>query len=141
MPTRTAKTCGPDASMLASSWRINPRNDGGKKADHRGEHGISRKPLRGECRVIPVTRCEYSCAYLLPQRTRGCGCIGHPAFPAPSDCRGRNEQAKPRAKPAARSRSCVERTTLPFTSPRLRGEVRKPDPRLQHGQIHYLPFP
>src|SRR3984893_13507791 len=44
----------------------NSAGDGGKKADHRGEHGISRKPLRGECRVIPVTRCEYSCAYLLP---------------------------------------------------------------------------
>src|SRR6266704_921279 len=29
-------------------------------------------------------RCEYSCAYLIPQRTRGCGCIGHPAFPTPS---------------------------------------------------------
>jgi hypothetical protein len=27
-------------------------------------------------------RCEYSCAFsLLPSRTRGCGCIGHPAFP------------------------------------------------------------
>jgi hypothetical protein len=33
---RTAKTCGPDAPTLASSLRINPRNDGGKKADHRG---------------------------------------------------------------------------------------------------------
>src|ERR1700733_15861616 len=107
MPTRTAKTCGPDASTLASSWRINPHNDGGKKADHRGEHGISRKPLRGECRMIPVTRCEYSCAYLLPQRTRGCGCIGRPAFPAPSELRGRNEQAKPRATHAARSRTHI----------------------------------
>jgi hypothetical protein len=29
-------------------------SDGGKKADHRGDHVISRKPLRGECRVIPV---------------------------------------------------------------------------------------
>jgi hypothetical protein len=52
--SRTAKTCGPDASVPASSWRINPHSDGGKKADHRGEHGISRKPLRGECRMIPV---------------------------------------------------------------------------------------
>jgi len=25
-----------------------------KKPDRRGEHDISRKPLRGECRVIPV---------------------------------------------------------------------------------------
>src|SRR6201996_8956088 len=46
MLKRTAKTCGPDTPTLVSSWRINPRNDGGKKADHRGEHGISRKPLR-----------------------------------------------------------------------------------------------
>jgi hypothetical protein len=28
---RTAKTCGPDAPVLASSWRIDPRNDGGNK--------------------------------------------------------------------------------------------------------------
>ena len=54
MPRRRHQVCKSFAS------------DGGKKADHRGEHGISRKPLRGECRVIPVTRCEYSCAYLLP---------------------------------------------------------------------------
>jgi hypothetical protein len=44
--SRTAKTCGPDTPTLVSSWRRDPRNDGGKKADHRGEHGISRKPLR-----------------------------------------------------------------------------------------------
>ena len=25
-----------------------------KEPEHRGEHGVSRKPLRGECRVIPV---------------------------------------------------------------------------------------
>jgi hypothetical protein len=29
-----------------------------------------------------------------PQRTPGCGCIGHPAFPAPSVFKGRNEFAK-----------------------------------------------
>src|ERR1700722_17631706 len=34
--SRTAKTCGPDAPTLASSLRSDPRNDGGKKADHRG---------------------------------------------------------------------------------------------------------
>src|SRR3984885_10886508 len=42
---RTAKTCGPDTPTLVSSWRVTA-DDGGKKADHRGEHGISRKPLR-----------------------------------------------------------------------------------------------
>ena len=50
---RTAKPRGPDASVLVSSRRISV-GDGGKKADHRGERAISRKPLRRECRVIPV---------------------------------------------------------------------------------------
>ena len=50
---RTAKPRGPDASVLASSRRISV-GDGGKKADHRGDRGVSRKPLRRECRVIPV---------------------------------------------------------------------------------------
>jgi hypothetical protein len=54
---RTAKACGPDTSVLVSSWREEKllAGDGGKKADHRGDHVISRKPLRGECRMIPVT--------------------------------------------------------------------------------------
>jgi hypothetical protein len=42
---RTAKTRGPDTPTLVSSWRATA-DDGGKKADHRGERGISRKPLR-----------------------------------------------------------------------------------------------
>jgi hypothetical protein len=52
---RTAKTCGPDIAVLVSSSRKPTfANDGGKRAVHRGEHEISCKPLRGECRVIPV---------------------------------------------------------------------------------------
>jgi hypothetical protein len=44
-----------------------PQGDGDKKADRRGEHGISRKTIAcGNAGVFPVTRCEYSCAYLLP---------------------------------------------------------------------------
>ncbi len=42
------------------------------------------KPLRGECRVysgVPVVT-TLVCFTLF--RTRGCGCIGHPAIPAPS---------------------------------------------------------
>jgi len=31
-----------------------PAGDGDKKADRREEHEVSRKPLRGECRVMPV---------------------------------------------------------------------------------------
>ena len=53
---RTAKACGPDAPMLASS----PREASflgatvARKPGHRGDHVISRKPLRGEGRMIPV---------------------------------------------------------------------------------------
>ena len=44
---RMAKACGPDTSVLVSSSReVIPAGDGGKKADHRGEPVISRKPLR-----------------------------------------------------------------------------------------------
>jgi hypothetical protein len=45
--SRMAKACGPDTSALVSSSReLVPAGDGGKKADHRGDHVISRKPLR-----------------------------------------------------------------------------------------------
>ena len=54
---RTVKSCGPGAPMLASSPAemhpaqpgsrciANPQGDGGKKAGHRGEYGVSRKPF------------------------------------------------------------------------------------------------
>jgi hypothetical protein len=49
----------------------------------RGEHVISRKPLRRECRIAsaePVC----SCAFLPTICARDRGCSVHPAFPAPS---------------------------------------------------------
>jgi hypothetical protein len=51
---RTAKSCGPDAPTLASSRRSDPPVRVARKPGHPGERVISRKPLRGECRVIPV---------------------------------------------------------------------------------------
>jgi hypothetical protein len=51
---RTAKSCGPDAPTLASSRRDEAQTTVTRKPDHRGEHVISRKPLRRECRVSPV---------------------------------------------------------------------------------------
>src|SRR5438445_319302 len=82
---RTAKTCGPDASVLASSSREASffGGDGGKKADHRGEHDISRKAIAqgmSDCLRCPVC----SCAHLLLHCARDLGCSAHPAFPAPS---------------------------------------------------------
>ena len=51
---RTAKSCGPDAAVLASSSLRSKllRSDGGKRAVHRGEHEVSRKATaqgRPEC--------------------------------------------------------------------------------------------
>ena len=39
---RTAKSCGPDASTLASSWRSDPLTTVTTKPDHRGERGGNR---------------------------------------------------------------------------------------------------
>jgi hypothetical protein len=42
------------------------------------------KPLRGECRVISGVTVVTTLVCFILFRSRGCGCIGHPAFPAPS---------------------------------------------------------
>jgi hypothetical protein len=52
--SRTAKSCGPGAAVLASSFAKISRSDGGKKAVHRGEPEVSRKPSRRESRVVPA---------------------------------------------------------------------------------------
>jgi hypothetical protein len=57
--------------------------DGDKKARSPGRaRKKPLKPLRREGRVSRRTCGDYSCAFYLC--TRGCGCGGHPAFPAPS---------------------------------------------------------
>jgi hypothetical protein len=57
--TRTAKSCGPDASTLASSLREEAQATVTRKPDHRGEHEISRKTIArgmpGETGVTVVT--------------------------------------------------------------------------------------
>jgi hypothetical protein len=80
--------------------------------------------------VSGVTVVTNACAFY--HCTRGCGRAERPAFPGPSELRGRNEQAKPRAKSAARSRSCI--------LPSLRGANGSrecaPDDRLRDEAIH-----
>jgi hypothetical protein len=58
------------------------------KPGRRGEHEISRKPLRRECRVNRRDRGDYA-RMLILFCMRGCGRIERPAFPAPSDWRVR----------------------------------------------------
>jgi len=95
MLQRTAKSCGPDAPMLASSSRsrVGPTGlrqdisagDGGKQARSPGR--ARRKPLKplragmsGDSGVLVVTRVRSTNT----KCTRGRGCNGHPAFPTPS---------------------------------------------------------
>src|SRR6266516_2288834 len=46
------------------------------------------KPLRGECRAKSGEPVVTTLVCFVLFRTRGCGCIGHPAFPAPSHVEG-----------------------------------------------------
>jgi hypothetical protein len=99
----TAKPCGPDAPMLASSWRRCQRitsddashrtevmslahhaDEGGKKARSPGRaRSKPLKPLRREGRSDPTTPVvTNSCVFVFYTRGRGCG--RHPVFPAPS---------------------------------------------------------
>src|SRR5216117_1553754 len=82
--TRTAKSCGSDAPMLASSLREEAQMTVSNKPGHRGEREVSRKTIArgmpGRSGVTVVT--TLVCFVLF--RTRGCGRIKRPAFPAPS---------------------------------------------------------
>src|ERR1700680_4019822 len=93
-PDAGAKLCGDDL-----------RSDGDKKARSPGRaRRKPLKPLRREGRVFRWTCGDYT--RVLPTHcTRGCGCSGHPAFPAPSDS--------------------FEGTTFPAKLARMRGEIAK----------------
>src|SRR5258705_6090441 len=84
MLMRTAKSCGSDAPMLASSLREEVQMTVSNKPGHRGEREVSRKTIvRGMPGLLRCTCGDYT-RVLTTHCTRGCGCIGHPAFPAPS---------------------------------------------------------
>ena len=82
---RTAKSCGPDVSTLASTRdnALHCARTGARKPDPRGEHEGTRKtiaqgiPDDGVVPVVTMLVCFFTC-------TRGCGCTSHPAFLAPS---------------------------------------------------------
>jgi hypothetical protein len=90
---RTAKSCGPDASTPASSWRKSfPLATVANKPDRRGEHGISRKTIAqgmpgcsGEPVVTSLVCFFISHARLRVQRA--------PGIPCALCCRGRFTQS------------------------------------------------
>ena len=103
--SRTAKSCGPDASTLASSLRIqNSQATVTNKPGRRGERAISRKPLRGECRVFfGVTVVTNARAFYTTRAAAGASSTRH----SPRPLFGGKEFAKPgRVVPRDRGRVC-----------------------------------
>ena len=98
---RTAKSCGPGTPTLVSSFaEVFREATVAKEPGHRGERGVTVKTnaqgMSG-CFGVPVVtiaRALFCCV-------RGCGCIVHPAFPAPSIFRG-TLSCKARARSASR---------------------------------------
>jgi hypothetical protein len=106
---RAAKPWGPGTPTLVSSSR-----DGQSRGRrwltspaHRGDHGVTVKPSRGECRFVSGEPVVTTLVCFVLFCMRGCGCIGHPAFPAPSVIWVREIHGIARARGAARSRSRV----------------------------------
>jgi hypothetical protein len=98
MLLRTAKSCGPDAPTLVSSlrkvfrrrrWQQSPvTGESAKetvKTIAQGRPGHSGEPVATTL-VCSTLFC-----------TRGCGCSGHPAFPAPSVLFGAQDSSTTRA--------------------------------------------
>src|ERR1700719_1930922 len=84
------------------------RSDGGKRARSPGRSRISRKNIAwGMPDVSGASAVNTRVHTKTTKRTRGCGCIGHPAFPAPSYSRGTTFKHSPGALRAARSRTRV----------------------------------
>ena len=84
------KSCGSDASTPASSLREEAQTTVTNKPDRRGEREVSRKTIaRGVPGRSGVTVVTMLVCFIL-FRTRGCGRIARPAFPAPSEFSGRD---------------------------------------------------
>jgi hypothetical protein len=90
-PTNDAKAYG----EVVWSWRPDAgaklcgmihKATGARKPGPRGERDISRKTIAwGMPDVSGASAVNTRVHTPTTKRTRGCGCIGHPAFPAPSD--------------------------------------------------------
>jgi hypothetical protein len=108
---RTAKSCGPDAPTLASSWRKRFRWRRWQTSPVTGESAKEtvKTIARGMPDVSGVTVVTNACAFY--HCTRGCGRAERPAFPAPSDWRGRDSTAD-LARNARRDRGRISRRRI-----------------------------
>src|SRR5580700_8099061 len=127
---RTAKSCGPDASVVGvKSAEENSADDGVNKARSPGRVRISRKPLRGECRVKPVRPDERVCVLSLPLHTRlaGASSARHSLRPLFG---GRRTKEQTSSKSVLRDREAVSalfEIRISLSSPGLTGRPSIPE--------------
>jgi len=134
--SRTAKPCGPGAPMQVPSFSNLPRGDGDNKArSHRGEHGISCKPSRRECRRKRLTCGDLLVCFFI--RTQGCGCGWRPAFPAPSSFREGSTHHSDAIAPRECGDVCSSLFDIQIGSSRQRRSIHLVMPALVAG-IHVL---
>src|SRR5213596_1145399 len=130
--TRTAKSCGSDAPMLASSLREEAQMTVSNKPGHRGEREVSRKTIaRGMPDRSGVTVVTTLVCFIL-FRTRDCGRIGRPAFPAPSVTKGERFMHSSDASRREDAESCfgnwgnvIARSDLSAVAQRAKAEATK----------------
>ena len=116
---RTAKSCGPGAATLAS---IRPACAGSAtvtiKAAHRGEHEVSRKPLRGESRDVSAVPVKLVCVLHYPLHT-AMRAQSAPGFPCALCSKREQTRCRTQAIPRRENESAC-------LSPSLRGAKRRP---------------
>jgi hypothetical protein len=143
--SRTVKSCGPDAPMagvkLLRSSRFLRATVTNKLWSRRGEHGISRKPLRREGRSVsaePVCSCAFSLSalHMRPrvQRAPGLPCALS-FFGGERICKTRAQRCRENAdvchRPRRRTIQYSETPTMESrTRASLRGAKRRSNPAL-----------
>jgi hypothetical protein len=115
---------------------------------HRGDHGVTVKPSRRECRFESGEPVVTTLVCLLFICMRGCGCTWHPAFPAPSFIWAREKFLAYLGRVARRDRGGMFASPLPparearggggcfskFASRVTRGDTPTPDPSPQRAR-------
>ena len=136
--TRTAKSCGPDAAVLASSCVVAHRSFGSSAISMRRRWQKSRSP--GRARSKPYSHCAGKAGVFplnLYARVRLCLRTLHtrprvqraPGLPCALCSQGGASRCKPRAQRVARSQNCIQPSLPATNAKRLRkGAKRRSNP-------------
>jgi len=95
------------AAATVNDAASNPRGDGGKRNSSPGRSRISRKTIAWGMPDVSGAS-AVNTGVTTNMRAPGCGCIGHPAFPAPSSMTGEGLEGQASgATRAEKAKSCL----------------------------------